>query len=172
MRDDWAGLSDAQLLAQCEVDTYRASGPGGQKRNKTSSAVRLRHTPSGLIVIAEESRSQHENKAKALRRLRQAFYLKIREPLGDEASERPEVLTCRDGSGRWGVGRRDPRYWPAIGLALDVLNATEAQVSTAAERLGITTANLIDFLGLDAKAWEQANVLRHKFRQKPLRPRV
>jgi protein subunit release factor B len=76
---------DAHLLAQCAIDTYRASGPGGQKRNKTSSAVRLRHLPSELIVIAEESRSQHENKAKALRRLRQAFMLKLREPIGGDA---------------------------------------------------------------------------------------
>src|SRR5438094_3651018 len=81
----WTVLSDSQLLAQCAVDTYRASGPGGQKRNKTSSAVRLRHLPSELIVIAEESRSQHENKAKALRRLRQAFMLKLREPIPGEA---------------------------------------------------------------------------------------
>ena len=78
LRSVWTGLSDPQLLAQCEVDTYRASGPGGQKRNKTSSAVRLRHGPSGLLVIAEESRSQHENRARALRRLRQALFLKIR----------------------------------------------------------------------------------------------
>ena len=84
-RDAWTALTDAQLLAQCEVDTYRASGPGGQKRNKTSSAVRLRHPPSGLIVIAEESRSQHENRARALRRLRQALYLKLREELPPEA---------------------------------------------------------------------------------------
>ena len=80
-RDAWGRLSDAQLLEQCAVDTYRASGPGGQKRNKTSSAVRLRHLPSGLIVIAEESRSQHENRAKALKRLRQAFALKLREEI-------------------------------------------------------------------------------------------
>src|SRR6266481_7884822 len=78
LRSGWAALSDAQLLAQCDVDTYRASGPGGQKRNKTSSAVRLRHGPSGLRVIAEESRSQHENRERALRRLRQALFLKIR----------------------------------------------------------------------------------------------
>src|SRR4051794_27345124 len=81
LRSDWTSLNDRQLLAQCEVDTYRASGPGGQKRNKTSSAVRIRHPPSGLIVIAEESRSQHENRAKALQRLRQAFFLKLRTPL-------------------------------------------------------------------------------------------
>src|SRR5881397_498473 len=80
-RRDWTSLTDPQLLAQCAVDTYRASGPGGQKRNKTSSAVRLRDPPSGLLVIAEESRSQHENRAKALQRLRQAFYLKVRDPL-------------------------------------------------------------------------------------------
>src|ERR1700733_7522514 len=83
-RQNWATLTDEQLLAQCEVDAYRASGPGGQKRNKTSSAVRLRHPPSGLLVIAEESRSQHENKARALRRLRQALYLKLRESLVGE----------------------------------------------------------------------------------------
>src|SRR5437660_8554255 len=83
-RSAWTSLTEAQLLAQCDIDTYRASGPGGQKRNKTSSAVRLRHSPSGLCVIAEESRSQHENKASALRRLRQAFFLQVRETLGDD----------------------------------------------------------------------------------------
>src|SRR5579885_2808651 len=89
-REDWTSLSDAQLLAQCEVDTYRASGPGGQKRNKTSSAVRLRHLPTGLIVIAEESRSQHENKAKALKRLWHALFLELRDPLAVDVT--PEAI--------------------------------------------------------------------------------
>src|SRR2546428_13678579 len=79
-RRTWTALTDPQLLAQCAVDTYRASGPGGQKRNKTSSAVRLRHLPSGLIVIAEENRSQHQNKAQTPRRPRQAVFLKMRKP--------------------------------------------------------------------------------------------
>src|ERR1700675_549068 len=99
MRSDWTDLNDAQLLAQCEIDTYRASGPGGQKRNKTSSAVRIRHLPSALLVIAEESRSQHENRAKALKRLRQAFYLKLREAIRTEArdsvSQREELASVR-----------------------------------------------------------------------------
>src|SRR5437016_12776725 len=112
----WTNLTDAQLLEQCEVDTYRASGPGGQKRNKTSSAVRLRHPPSGLIVIAEESRSQHANRARALRRLRQALYLKVRAELPAAAraaaavAARPEYGTARDGDGRLHLGRKDPRY--------------------------------------------------------------
>src|SRR5262249_13911341 len=124
-RDAWTGLDDVQLLRQCDVDTYRASGPGGQKRNKTSSAVRLRHLPSGLIVIAEESRSQHENKAKALRRLRQALYLKLRKPTLDADSKNfnalPEIAAARSAAGRLDVGRRDARFWPAAGCVLDVM---------------------------------------------------
>jgi hypothetical protein len=171
----WTNLTDAQLLAQCEVDTYRASGPGGQKRNKTSSAVRIRHPPSGLIVIAEESRSQHENRARALRRLRQALYLKIRDDL-DGAALSPQAVqalpdydAARDGEGRLHLGRKDPRYWPAVGVVLDVLLAVGARVGEAAEVLGISTGNLIDFLQGDDKVWEQANHLRSQFGHKPLR---
>ncbi len=172
-RRAWTELTDAQLLAQCEVDTYRASGPGGQKRNKTSSAVRLRHPPSGLSVIAEESRSQHENRARALRRLRQALYLRLREALSPEALQaealvhRPELSAARI-AGRLDVGRKDPRYWPAAALLLDVLAAAEARVSEAAQLLGISTANLVHFLQQDPKAWEQANHLRQHFGHKPL----
>src|ERR1019366_7978930 len=115
-RSTWSALNDAQLLAQCEVDTYRASGPGGQKRNKTSSAVRIRHLPSGLLVIAEESRSQHANRLKALKRLRQAFYLKLREPISAEAlssvSQREELALVRSSAGKLEVGRKDVRLWP------------------------------------------------------------
>src|SRR5436305_3582592 len=174
-RATWAHLDDGRLLAQCEVDTYRASGPGGQKRNKTSSAVRLRHPPSGLIVIAEESRSQHENRARALRRMRQALFLKIREELPPEArtaaalAARPDYGPARDGEGRLHLGQKDPRYWPAVGVVLDVLQAVEGRVSEAAEALGVSTANLVDFLHSDDKMWEQANLLRTHFGHKPLR---
>jgi hypothetical protein len=174
-RATWAGLSDAQLLAQCEVDTYRASGPGGQKRNKTSSAVRLRHPASGLIVIAEESRSQHENRARALRRLRQAFYLKVRDELGpdgctpDALLGRDDYRQARDGQGRLHLGRKDPRFWPAAGVVLDVLQAVGGRVSDAAAALGVSTGNLVDFLATEPKVWEQANRLRVHFGQKVLR---
>jgi hypothetical protein len=173
-RADWAVLSDAQLLEQCEVDTYRASGPGGQKRNKTSSAVRLRHLPSGLLVIAEESRSQHENRARALRRLRQAIYLQVRDSLGSEdlnpqaLAARPDLQGAIASDGRLHVGRKAPCFWPAAGLVLDVLQAVGARVSVAAETLGISTANLVDFLQVDVKLWQQANWLRARFGQKPL----
>jgi hypothetical protein len=168
-RSTWTALSDDQLLAQCEVDTYRASGPGGQKRNKTSSAVRLRHPPSGLIVIAEESRSQHENKAKALKRLRRALYLELRESAPADLLQHPNFATARDADGRLHLGRKDPRYWPAVGVVLDVLAAVEARVADAAKLLGVSTANLVDFLQTDPKVWQSANQLRARSGQKPLR---
>src|SRR5713226_9399009 len=174
-RSVWTALTDTQLLAQCDVDTYRASGPGGQKRNKTSSAVRLRHPASGLIVIAEESRSQHENRARALRRLRQALYLKIRHEFSAESLRPESILQLEDfrearrADGRLELGRKDPRFWPAVGVVLDVLAAVEARVSEAAAALGISTGNLIDFLAVDPKVWEQANHLRARFGHKPLR---
>jgi hypothetical protein len=174
-RQAWTALTDAQLLEQCAVDTYRASGPGGQKRNKTSSAVRLRHPPTGLIVIAEESRSQHENRARALRRMRQALYLKLRDELPVAAlapetlAARPDYGPARDGDGRLHLGRKDPRFWPAVGVVLDVLLAVQGRVGDAAAALGVSTANLIDFLQLDDKVWEQANQMRGRFGHKPLR---
>src|SRR5687768_10522322 len=62
-------LTDDALLAECRWDIYRGSGPGGQKRNKTSNTVRLTHLPTGTQVTAGESRSQAENRMRALRRL-------------------------------------------------------------------------------------------------------
>ncbi|HYP00259.1 MAG TPA: peptide chain release factor-like protein [Pyrinomonadaceae bacterium] len=63
--------SDEDLLRECEVDTFRASGPGGQHVNKTESAVRLTHTPSGVVVTCREERSQQRNKTICLRKLRE-----------------------------------------------------------------------------------------------------
>ena len=62
--------SDEELLRECEVDTFRASGPGGQHVNKTESAVRLTHLPTGLVVTSRSERSQHRNRADCLRKLR------------------------------------------------------------------------------------------------------
>lgn len=65
--------SDDALLAECDVTTFRATGPGGQGVNTTDSAVRLKHRPSGIVVVARRERSQYLNKKAALARLRQRF---------------------------------------------------------------------------------------------------
>ena len=63
--------SDEDLLRECKVDTFRSSGPGGQHVNKTESAVRLRHLPSGIVVTSQQERSQYRNKAICLQKLRE-----------------------------------------------------------------------------------------------------
>ena len=59
----------ARLLADCDVTPFKSSGPGGQKKNKTESSVRVRHRPTGITRIATESRSQSRNRTLALERV-------------------------------------------------------------------------------------------------------
>jgi ribosome-associated protein len=63
--------SDEKLLDECEVETYRSGGSGGQHVNKTDSAVRLRHMPTGIVVTSQQERSQYLNKQICIEKLRE-----------------------------------------------------------------------------------------------------
>jgi len=68
-----------RLRKEVLIETYRSSGPGGQRKNKTETAVRLKHLPSGITVIATEHRSQAQNRKLAFERLRERL-LKLNRP--------------------------------------------------------------------------------------------
>lgn len=67
------------LKKQVTLETYRSRGPGGQRKNKVETAVRLKHLPSGITVVATEHRSQSENRKLAFERLRERL-IKLNRP--------------------------------------------------------------------------------------------
>lgn len=82
-------LDDEAILAACEVELYRGSGPGGQHRNKTESAVRLRHRDTGIVVSATERRSQSQNLGVAIERMRAALQARFAPPPPPRRATRP-----------------------------------------------------------------------------------
>lgn len=171
-RADYLLVGDDALIAQCEVDRYRASGPGGQHRNKTESAVRLRHKLSGVSAIGEDSRSQSENKLHAVRRLRSAIALELREPVSLDPYVPSRRLAALVAGGTAPLGaktRLTGEYWAAIGELLDLLVSGGLEIAATAQRLGITTGALSKMLLHDDQVARAVNDLRRAKGMRPLR---
>jgi hypothetical protein len=167
--DDFLALSDEALLGQCTVETFRASGPGGQHRNKTDSAVRLKHAPTGIIAQAYESRSQHENRAGALARMRAKIALEVRRPVNlNDYDAPPELLRILPGR-RDQVRGRHREFWPGVQALLDVFVATGCELGTTAEHIGVTTGQLSRLVTGEPELLRVVNALRQERGLRPLR---
>ena len=161
-------LTDSAFLKQCAFDAYTASGPGGQKRNRTYSAVRLTHKPTGLSVVAEESRSQHENRARALRRLKILLALRLRANPAHGWNLPEALLTYFKPV----VQRMNPKneYYPLFCAAmLDLLYVQRGSLSQTARALGISTGQCGPLFMISKDLMAEANSIRSQFGLKPIK---
>jgi hypothetical protein len=163
-------LNETAFVKTCRFDTYMASGHGGQKRNRTYSAVRLTHLPTAFAVIAEESRSQSENKLKALKRLRLAIALRARkQPSAGSFTIPGEIREYFKPDAPLQINPKNPRYPLACATALDALYLAAGKIGAAAELLSISTGRLNKFISKDKDLLSAANELRTHFNLKPLK---
>jgi hypothetical protein len=176
-RDSLLAMDDDTLLKRCRQDVYKSSGPGGQHRNKVSSAVRLHHAESGITAHGDDSRSQHENRRLALMRLRMNLALQLRKPVELGASGPPPALRAcmfiarggeNAGRQRLEVGRKDARFWGVAAVLLDALEAFEGRLGDAAAWIGISTGNFVALLESDRHLLGAAQAIRKSHGHKPL----
>ncbi|XP_051142287.1 uncharacterized protein LOC127259176 [Andrographis paniculata] len=174
---EYLTMSDEKLMSQCEMDTFKSSGPGGQHRNKRESAVRLKHLPTGIIAQAAEDRSQHKNRAAALIRLRTLLALKIRNAIDlDGYVPPPELVqilpansTMRGSYKGPQIGPNNPKFILGMQALLDLIFAVEGSVSDAAKKLGLSTGALSRLILSDDSLRAAANEFRATKGLKPLK---
>lgn len=147
----WLQLPDEILLRQCRRDPYQASGPGGQKRNRVYSAIRLIHAPSGLAVTAADHRSAQANLSSALHRLRRRMAFELR----GHGLPPPTATDLRLSPGH-------PRHPLLLATLADALDAAGFGVADAAAALGLSTGRLVRVLARDPEAWQWVNAERHR----------
>ena len=159
-------LPDEKLLAECRLEAFTASGPGGQKRNKTSAAIRITHVPTGVAATAAESRSQRENRIHAIRRLRQKLAIDFRSEIDPLAYAPPAWLAEYP---KLHMNPKNPMYAALIAEVLDVLKAVHWSAGRAAVMLGVTTSALTRFLHDDPHLWAAVNRVRAELGMKALK---
>ena len=155
-RNEYLNLSDEDLLKLCTIDFYKATGPGGQKKNKTESAVRLTVKENGITASASEERQQSVNRTRAIKRLRLQLALELREE-------------AQKWDGQLNMNSKNPEYPKFAGCLLDNLVHFSWQVSSAASNLGLSTGQLIKILAKNDIVWQFVNRERQKAGHKVLK---
>ena len=174
--EDWLALSDDALLRQCRSEQFRVSGPGGQHRNKTDSAVRLTHEPTGVVGFASERRSQRQNRVAALARLRQEIALSVRADVDLEMYHPPLALQRvlprtveTELSRNERVGPKHREFWTGVALLLDLFVAVQGSVRDCASLLGCSSNQLTKLFASESHLWATANAIREQRGLSPLR---
>jgi hypothetical protein len=154
-----ATLSVPALLLQCEVRRQRRSGPGGQHRNKVETAVVLVHQPTGIRGEASERRSQAQNLAMAVQRLRVKLAIQVRSTDVRE-TDRSELWQSRVRGRQISISPNHEDFPALLAEALDVLSASEFDTKSCGVLLKCTRSQLVKFLKLEPEAFQMVNAQR------------
>jgi hypothetical protein len=161
-----ASLPLAEFEKSCVETRTRRSGPGGQHRNKTETAIVLVHDASGIRAEASERRSQAENRRVALERLRLRLALEYRTP----ARSGPSELWCSRRRGRQLIiSPRHDDYPALVAEALDQLVARGLDTRQVSDVLGITSTQLLNLFRRSPSVWTAIVQLRARAGLPPLR---
>ena len=163
-----AALDTEVLLKVCTITRGRASGPGGQHRNKVETHITVEHKPSGIDAQAGERRLAKENKSVAIRRLRLRLAMGIRldVPAGDIRST---LWKTRCVKRRIVCNPKHTDFPSLLAEALDVIEACGLDVKKASARLECSTTQLVRFVADHRPSFDQLNQSRedhglHRFR--------
>ena len=151
-----AALDEDALLKDCTITSGRASGPGGQNRNKVETAVRITHEPTGIVASATERRHKEQNKQQAVFRLRVKLALQVREPVAP-AGEPSACWASRVKHKRLLINPSHEDFPALLAEALDRIAVMQQDVSAAAEALGVSVSQLIKLLKHEREALDGVN---------------
>ena len=160
MHDHPASASAEQLWAECEVRRLRRSGPGGQHRNKVETAISLKHIATGITAEASERRSQAQNRAMAIFRLRVNLALNIRR--ATTSPHTPSELWQARSRSVLKVSATNDDFPALLAEALDVLAGCDFDPKRAAEHLACTTSQLVRLLKVEPRALQLVNQQREE----------
>lgn len=163
-----ATISPAELLKECQQARTRRSGPGGQHRNRVETAVILTHTPSGVSAEANERRSQADNRAVAIFRLRVNLALEVRQPSSVDTPP-SELWQSRSHRRRLSINPSHDDFPALLAEALDRLESADWDIGRTAAASGISTSQMTRFLKLEPRAFALLNARRHERGLRPLR---
>jgi len=155
---------DKEFLRSCRLEFYMASGPGGQKKNRTYSAVRATHKKTNISALAEESRSQSDNKEKALKRLKKKLALNVRKDFfatGFTVHQKASVIFLKEGIEK--INSRNRLYPLFCAVLLDAIYAARGKLSETSEMLNSSTGKLNKVLRTDKELFSVVNRLRGYF---------
>ncbi len=162
-----ARLDDVALLRGCTTTTGRVSGPGGQHRNRVETAVFMTHTATGVSTQGTERRSQCENRAAAIKRLRLCLAVQVR--VLPSHPFVPSALWCSRRRERRLVISVDHADYPVLlAEALDLVTAMRFDVGSAAEQFEVSTSQLVRLIRMDKAASVRFNEGRKSVGLRPL----